>query len=258
MIILLAILLAVTVFLVKGILDDSQSSDTNQIAENNYDYSKFKLDENGFMSYSDKNGLKGTTGIDVSSHNGYIDWAKVAKSGIKFAYIRVGYRGYTEGEIKDDPYFSYNIQNARANGIDVGVYFFSQAINGEEAVEEADYVADKISGYNVKYPVAFDMEYNNVENERIGKLTQKQKTEIMRSFCFECYGNGYKPIVYGNNQWLAGEFDISSVLNFDTWYAGYSNKPMVKYSFEIWQYSNSGVIDGIDGTVDMNICLKEY
>ncbi|MGI6220863.1 MAG: glycoside hydrolase family 25 protein [Coriobacteriales bacterium] len=236
------------------------SSLFGSIEENTYDWSRLTTDGD-IKSYTSGTGQKAKLGVDVSEHNGgNIDWDQIAQSGVEFAYVRVGYRGYTEGFIQTDAQASRNIMGAKAAGIDPAVYIFSQAITVDEAREEADYACDAMETYGLskEYPVAFDMEENNVENERIDGLSAEELTEIALAFCDRVRERGYTPIVYGNDKWLNGYFDLSKLAGEELlWLAEYDDQPSVSYNFKIWQYTSTADLPGSGGNLDMDLMFPD-
>lgn len=226
-----------------------------------YDYSKIVTDEKGFKYY-DLGGeeKKSWKGIDVSAYQGDINWAAVADSGIDFAFIRLGYRGYTEGTLIRDVNFDKNVQEATANGIQVGVYFVTQAISVEEAKEEARYVLDCIKWYDVTWPIAYDVENSSSRSAegRADKLTQEQYTDQIVAFCDTIKEAGYTPMVYSNTRWFVSRIDMSRIKDYDIWFAYYRDNIYFPYDFKIWQFSNTGSVSGIHGDVDQNISFVNY
>ncbi|MEG0071269.1 MAG: glycoside hydrolase family 25 protein [Raoultibacter sp.] len=250
-------LVAACALFLEGCFDSGESSlsSPRNLPQNGYDYARL-VDTGGVKSYRGADGKMAAEGIDVSSHNQQIDWQAVAASGVDFAYIRAGYRGYTEGKIWEDEAFAYNIEGATNAGLDVGVYFFSQAITEQEAREEADWVIDAVGGYNLHYPVAFDLEENGVKNERIAGLNRAEQTAIAQAFCNRVRERGFGAIIYGNNLWLDGHYDLEALIdNYDLWYADYANQPGQTYRFRMWQYTSSGEVPGVSGSVDRNLCF---
>ncbi|MEA4823950.1 MAG: GH25 family lysozyme [Clostridiaceae bacterium] len=208
------------------------------------------------MRYAGKETL---AGIDVSSHNGKIDWKAVAESGVEFAFIRVGFRGYGEdGSMNKDVRFDENIIGAKAAGIKVGVYFYSQATNIAEAMEEADFVLDAIRGYEIDYPVVYDWEVVNLQTARTYGLDRDMLTACMLIFCERIALEGYRPMVYFNKYLATMRCDLTKLLNYDFWYAQYAECPTLDCPYQIWQYSQTGQVDGIDGYVDLNIGFFDY
>lgn len=221
-----------------------------ELNENTYEYTN--LDTSGTIWSYEDDIYTTIPGIDVSEHQEEIDWEVVKNAGVEFAFIRVGYRGTESGECTLDDYFEQNIEGALANGIDVGVYFFSQAINIDEAREEAYYVLDKIQSYNVTLPVVFDMEYPEIGTNRIALLTASEKTKIANTFLSIVERSGYTPMVYGSSKTIGEHYELQYLTQYKTWIADYDTYVKYPYNFMIWQYSESGSIDGI-GTVDLDL-----
>ena len=197
-------------------------------------------------------------GIDVSVYQGDIDWEAVAADGIDFAFIRVGYRGYTSGALMLDTNCLTNVKNAMNAGLDVGVYFFSQATSTTEAVEEAELLLSAIEGYDITYPVVFDMEEIYNESSRVDNLSAEDITKITRAFCKRIAQAGLQPMIYGNTKWLASHMQLEKLMDYPIWFAQYNDKPLFLYDFFIWQYSSTGTVEGIEGSVDLNICFKSW
>ena len=197
-------------------------------------------------------------GIDVSEYQKFIDWRTVKNSGIDFAIIRVGYRGYGNGKIVEDRFFDNNIQEATKAGMDIGFYFYSQAISVEEAVQEAQFTLQLLSKYNVPitYPIAIDTERTPNGNGRADGISKELRTEVVRAFCNEIQRAGYKTMIYANKNWLLNDLNITS-LNYDVWLAHYTDATDYPYPYTIWQYTSTGSVNGIVGNVDMNIGYKK-
>ncbi len=204
----------------------------------------------GFLSYTGP-GFSSVPGVDVSEYQKTIDWESAAASGIRFAMIRLGYRGSQNGALTEDPMAAYNLRKAKAAGLETGVYFYSQARNVDEAVEEAKFVVRKIRGRGVTYPVAFDMEVS--ENDRNGGLSVRQRTEIADAFCSIIAQNGYTPMIYGNPTWLNGWIDMSYLAKYDVWLAHYTGRTSYRGRYRMWQYSDRGRVAGIPVSVDLNV-----
>lgn len=197
-------------------------------------------------------------GIDVSTYQGDIDWEKVAASGVKFVFIRLGYRGYESGLLVKDDRFEDNIRGALQNGIAVGVYFVTQAISVEEAVEEAQFVMENIRPYNVTWPIVLDIEDAASATARTAELSQQARTDHAIAFCETVKESGYTPMLYCNIRWFIEKLDITRITDYDKWFAQYFRKPFFPYAFQMWQYSSTGRIDGIEGNVDYNISFVDY
>lgn len=193
-------------------------------------------------------------GIDVSNHLGKINWEKVKADGFEFAIIRLGYRGYgKEGNIKIDKYFKRNIEGAQKAGLDVGVYFFAQAINEEEAIEEAQFVIDNLDGYELQLPVVYDPESILDAPARTDDVSGEQFTNNTLRFCSMIQEAGYQPMVYSNMLWEAFELDLEKLGDIPIWYADYEPLPQTPYKYDMLQYSNTGTVSGIGTGVDLDI-----
>ncbi len=199
-------------------------------------------------------------GIDVSEFQKIIDWQSVKKTGIDFAIIRAGYRGWGSGKLVTDMFFDNNIKEATRAGIDIGIYFFTQAVTEEEAREEARYTINLLSKYNVpvKYPIAIDTERTPPGNGRGDRISKEQRTKIVQAFCQEIEKSGYKSMIYGNKNWLLNDLEIEKLSKYDIWLADYITTTNYQYPYTIWQYTSDGNVSGIGGRVDMNIGYKRY
>lgn len=194
-------------------------------------------------------------GVDVSHHQGEIDWKRVKAAGYEFAFIRLGYRGYQTGKLCLDRCFYQNLQNAQACGMQVGVYFFSQAINVEEAVEEADFVIQKLGEYQLQLPVVYDPESILDAEARTDNISGEQFTKNTIAFCRRIQEAGFTSMIYSNMLWEAYELDLTQLDSYPIWYADYEPLPQTPYHFAFWQYSNTGSVDGIGTDADLNIRL---
>lgn len=226
------------------------------LPKNSYDFSKLRYQD--AMAVYDVDGVTAKTGIDVSKYQGNIDWNAVKKSGISYAFIRVGLRGYGTGEILQDEYCLKNLEGATKAGMDIGVYFFSQAISKAEAIEEAEFVLKQIEGYDISYPIVFDMEEIASDTSRTKDLTAAQITDITIAFCERIKQAGHTPMIYGNIDWMIEHIELERLTEYDKWFAQYFNKPFFPYEFQMWQYTNKGKVDGIKGEVDLNLCFADY
>ena len=197
----------------------------------------------------------GTKGIDVSKWNGSIDWNAVKNSGISYVIIRCGYRGSTQGALIEDSKFSTNIKGATAAGLKVGVYFFTQAVDEVEAVEEASMVIEMIRGYTISYPVYLDVEPSGGRGDKISKA---QRTAVCKSFCATMQTSGYTSGVYANRTWLSEKLDAGELGAYKIWLAQYAATPTYTGRYDMWQYKSTGKVSGIKGDVDMNISYLGY
>ena len=192
-------------------------------------------------------------GIDVSKWNETIDWEAVKEDGVEFAIIRCGYRGSLSGSLIIDPTYEENIRGAIAADIPVGVYFFTQAVNEVEAVEEASMVINLIRRYDVDYPVFLDSESAG-GNGRADKLEAEERTRIHKAFLETIAAAGYATGIYGSANWLDGKVEMKELSGYHTWLAEYADIPSYDGYYHMWQYTSKGSIDGISTNVDLNLC----
>lgn len=210
---------------------------------------KYSFNSDGSLKVS------GAMGIDVSKHNGNIDWNAVKNAGVNYVIIRCGYRGSATGVLVEDEKFRSNIQGAQAAGLKVGIYFFSQAVNEREAIEEASLTIDLIRKYKITYPVYMDVE---AANGRADGVDAGRRTGIIQAFCETIRGSGYTAGVYANKTWLASKMNVGSLGSYKIWLAQYAAAPSYSGRYEMWQYSSKGRISGISGNVDLNISYMSY
>ncbi len=191
---------------------------------------------------------KGITISKYQNRAGAIDWERVKGDGVSFAMVRLGYLGDL------DPYFDENMRNARAHGINTGIFFYTQAMDTATAVAEAEFVLDIIKDYPVSYPVAYDVESQYLLD--MGKSRQ-EITDQVNAFCQVIAAAGYRPIVYGNNEWLTRNMDTSQI-PYDIWYSRYETSVNEYPNRTLWQYTDSGLVDGIVGEVCIDIAFTDY
>lgn len=216
------------------------------------------ISRNGYTFYKENNAVTSISGIDVSVHQGDIDWQKVKDAGVEFAMIRVGYRTYGGGEVKFDDKFAENLKGAREAGIETGVYFFSQATTVDEAIEEADAVLDAIAPYEITYPVVYDWEIIYDDSARTDDVPVDVLTDCCISFCERVRSAGYTPMIYQNKRTTLFKLDLPRLQDYDFWLAEYGDEPTYYYDFDMWQYSCTGKVPGIEGDVDLNISFRDY
>lgn len=195
-------------------------------------------------------------GIDVSYHNGTLDWSTIKAAGVDFAILRAAYRGYgTEGTLVRDAKFAEYMQGAMSQGIPVGAYIYSQAITTAEAVQEANYILNIVRGYSLDLPIVFDYEFAGVKTGRLdsawssGKLNKSKMTDIALAFCDTIKNAGYDAMVYANKTFLSKNLDHEVIENagYDVWLAHYTTNTNYTGDYKIWQYTSSGRIPGIEG-----------
>lgn len=243
----------------KLIINDMYLGETT-IPKYKYDINtldnKLFINENGRITYPDA-----FVGIDVSEHQGDIDWQKVKDSGVDYAIIRVGYRGYTRGRLYQDEMFEKNVKGATDAGIKVGLYVFSQAVSVMEAEEEAGYILGLIQNYQIDYPIVFDWENittSDAEKARTNAVSGEDATEMAKAFCTKISKAGYNTAVYMNKYQSYNFYDLDKLSEFDIWYAEYQPLPSLYYEFTMWQYTEEGTVDGIEVPCDINISFKNY
>lgn len=224
---------------------DASKEDTADIGES---------DDGSLLESGEIDLSSGTIGIDVSKYNKDIDWEKVKASGIEFAIIRLGYRGSSTGVLVEDPYFEKNFAGAKAAGVKTGVYFFTQALNEQEAIEEAEMVAAFVEPSELSTPVFLDVE---TAHGRGDLISADQRTANINAFCKALEEKGYKAGVYANKTWFNKYINTDALDGWKIWLAQYKVKsPTWKGHYDAWQYSSKGHVDGISGYVDLDLNLS--
>lgn len=220
------------------------------LAENPYHAGDFAYN-NGYLTCI---AGKSILGVDVSSHQGNIDWAKVAKTDVAFAMVRVGYRGYVVGDIREDTMWKTNMQGARENGLMLGAYFFSQAISVEEALEEAEFVLSLLDGMELEMPIVFDWEPIG-DSARTAHMDAETLNACAKAFCNTMENAGYDAMVYFNIDLSTRLLDLTQMqeAGYHFWLAMYTDRMTFPHKIDMWQYSDGGMVSGIDGNVDLNL-----
>ncbi len=211
-----------------------------------------------FKEYAPNDKKASFCGIDVSKYQGDIDWEAVAKSGVDFAMIRMGSRGYSRGQVVVDDKLYDNLRGCSENGIRVGIYFYSQAITPEEAIEEANYCIGSIGNFKIEYPIVFDSEEVVGDSYRTENLTMTQRSSIAQAFCTTVSMYGYTPMIAATKKQFASCFDMSMIEQYDWWLFDTDEYSVFPYKYAIWQYSKTGNIEGINGAVDLDISFIDY
>ena len=231
----------------------------DDLQKNDYVLENLNILEDGEVQYMQDGQVVSHKGIDVSKHQGNIDWTKVAADGVEFAFIRVGPRGYgTEGKLVEDEYFEQNVKGALQAGIKVGVYFYSQAITDEELLEEANLVLEKVKPYNIELPIVFDVEKVSGGKGRANELSVEERTRLTALFCQTIQDAGYKPMIYHNMEMGTLMLDLGQLEQYDKWFAYYNDDLYYPYAYKVWQYSEKGAVDGINEEVDLNIWFGDF
>ncbi len=210
--------------------------------------------EDGVVRYQGA-AYRAVQGVDVSYFQEEIDWNAVAASGVEFAMIRAGYRGYTDGAVSEDERFRENAANARAAGLEIGLYFFSQAVTPEEAAEEAAWLVSAAEPFDVTLPLAFDWEpiAGAGEGTRTAEMNGAETTACAVAFCAAVRAAGYEPCVYFSRWQGYYDYDLSQLTDAAFWVSGTGDWDDFYYAHAIWQYSFSGAVDGIAGSVDRDL-----
>ena len=229
-----------------------------ELEKNSYNIDNLVVDEaTGRYSYTEDGNVTSKFGIDVSSHQGEIDWQAVAADGVEFAFVRAVYRGYGTGKLVVDENCIANIEGAQAAGIDVGVYVFSQAVTQAEVLEEASTVLTLLEGHQLQLPVVFDVEKVNDSEARTNALSVEDRTNLTIAFNDAIKNAGYDTMVYHNTEMGAMLLDLTKLTDCPKWFAGYNQEFYWPYKFNVWQYSESGHVNGIEGAVDLDIWLSQ-
>ena len=238
-----------------------KAQETVTVRPNPYNPANFSyLDEiSENIGYFDEN-YESLQGIDVSDHQGEIDWQAVADAGYEFVFVRVGFRGYgAEGTLNEDSMAIQYMQGAEAAGLEVGAYFFSQALNEEEAAEEALFAVDVIkrSGVKMTLPLVYDPEFIEGTQGRADHLSREQISANAQAFRKAAEGAmKCRTALYTNLYWENNYFDNETLNDFEIWYADYKEAPQSPYHFTWWQYSETGSVPGIKGEMDLNLWIR--
>ena len=229
------------------------------LKKNTYDFTRLE-EKNGLKKYVDGGKTLSYLGADLSKYNGDVNFASMKAAGVDYVMIRVGSRGYNTGKITLDEKFNDYIKAASEAGLQIGVYFASQAISQEEASQEADFVLQNLAPYqtSITYPVAFDMEFAANDEARIDGLRTADRTAIATTFLDKIKNAGYIPMVYGNKEWLIKEVDMTGLQQYDVWLSQEEEAPDYPYQFAMWQYTTDGVLNGVPGDVGLDISFVNY
>lgn len=238
----------------------SRKLNPGEIYKNAYYDGSFVI-EDGFMAYYDENGDKiSHVGVDLSYHNKKVNWDELANSPVEFVMLRCGYRGYTEGGLVTDEKFKEYAAKANEYGIPLGVYFFTQAIDEQEAIAEAEYVIKLIEDYDISYPVAIDTELVADEEARtvLADLSKEELTDICIAFCERIKEAGYYPMVYASENWFRRKLEVTRLMAYDFWAPQFLDDNDFLYDFTIWQYTETGNAPGVEGDCDLDISMVDY
>lgn len=237
---------------------------------NNYNFNDLVY-QAPIMKYYENNHKASYVGIDISKTDDYVDFLRLKNAGIDYVMIRVGQRGYFSGELTLDDNFEDNLRRATEAGIGVGLYFYSQAITTDEAIEEAEFVLSAISVNSVsdngvydntietkiKYPIVFYMENIN-DDARTDSLTQMGRTNIAMAFMDTIKNAGYTPMLYGNKEWLIKKYSLGTLDGYELWVDEPGEMPSFPYKFQMWNYSKNGRVNGITSDASLSISFVDY
>ena len=227
-------------------------SDTSVRSSAEYLDASFWKDTEQGIRYYDQEGYRSEFGIDISEWVEDVDFRKLRSSGVSFVILRAGYRGYETGKFVPDTRFSEYLKGAKAAGLRVGAYFVSQAVNEEEAVEEAQYVLEMCKGYALEMPVYIDLE-SVYDTARTDELSAKDFTDIVITFCKTVEEQGMRGGVYANDQWFHNKLLFGRIKQYDIWIAQYADELSTDLPVNMWQYSSEGLVDGCSMWVDLNV-----
>lgn len=220
---------------------------------NPYGRLDFQYNRNNYLLCQEQDSYPG---IDVSAFQGEIDWQQVADSGIQFAIVRLGYRGYGKaGKMVEDEYAKKNLQGARDAGLAVGAYFFSQALSIEEVDEEIEFFLDILGDFRLDMPLILDWEQVGVEGARTNNMDARTLTNMQLHFCKTMTEKGYRPMIYFNWSQSSRLLYLSELEEYPFWLALYQDRMTYPYKVEMWQYTDQGKVPGIQGNVDINVYM---
>ena len=236
-----------------------ETGDEATLSANIVTMSDIKVIADGEYQYIKDGAVASRKGIDVSKYQESINWQKVAADGVEYAFVRVGCRGYgSSGTLIKDEKFHTNVKGALGQNIDVGAYFFTQALTVKEAEEEAELVIKELDGYNITYPVAIDVERVDGQKARQDALSVEERTEVCIAFCERIKEAGYTPMVYGDLETFSELLNVEALAAYDFWICETDGEMTFPYEFAVWQYSHEGRVSGIKGDTSISISLKEW
>jgi GH25 family lysozyme M1 (1,4-beta-N-acetylmuramidase) len=231
---------------------------TDAIPHNSYEQENLEILESGEYRYLEDGQVVSHKGIDVSSYQGDIDWEKVAADGVDFAFIRAVYRGYgSAGRLVEDEKFDANMAGAMDAGISAGLYVYTQAISNEEVLEEANLAIAKAAKYTDHCTIVVDVEKVADAGGRMNALEVSERTRLVALFCQLIEEAGYTPMIYCNLEMAVLMLDMEQLTGYDIWFAAYTDTLYYPYAYSVWQYTEKGIVDGIDGEVDLDLSFTQ-
>ena len=230
---------------------------TPYLPKNDYDYTNL-VSQSGRMTYYTDGRVTSYLGVTIDKYDDYVDFGLLRDDGIDYVMVRVGVRGYGTGTITLDEYYTDNISRANQAGLDVGLYFSSQAITVEEATEEAVALIAVAQENKITYPLAIDIGFILNDTSRIEDLTKAEKTEIIRTFADTIKEAGFNCVIHADKEFLIKEIDLSKFSDVDIWLDNNGDLPDYPYAFTMWEYASNGTVDGLNGPADMSISFIDY
>lgn len=231
---------------------------SQKIPANTYDFTKLKI-TNGKMAYYQDDEPVSKLGVELSESSGAVDFELLKAEGIDFVMLRLGSRGYESGLINEDTRFADNLQKALKEGLEVGVIFYSQAVNVKEAAEEAEFVLDKIRGQQVRYPVAFAVENIANDDARTDILNADKRTQVAEAFLQSIEAEGYRGLLYGSKNWLLTELVPDKLLvDYDVWLNDTASIPDYPYRFRLWKYASNQTLSSVEKPFSYVISFVDY
>ena len=251
-----------TITIDDSVLGTVEIQTVEGVTLNTYDAENLVQDDNGFYTYSVDGKKVSEMGVDLSEYQGNFSFADIKAAGIDFVMLRLGGRYYSEaGGLYADSCFDDYYEAAKSAGLKVGAYFFSQAASVQDAKEEAAYALELLGNKTLDYPLAFDWETIDDDEARTDNVSGDELTALAAAFCDAVKDGGYTPIVYASTSLILQSYDFETMKAYDFWLADYREFPesdKMYYSFTMWQYTTEGHIDGVDDSIDLNLCLKPY
>lgn len=229
----------------------------SNLALNDYVKSRFVYKE-PIMSYYVNGKEASWFGVDISRKQGVVDFKKLKKAGCDFVMIKVGGRGYSSGEVVLDEKLKDYMTDAKNAGLDIGVYFYSQAVSKSEIEEEVETLLEAIKDYQINYPVVYMMQEVEGDMARVELLDEESRTSFAKTFLEAVKKAGYTPMIYGNKEWLVTKLNLEELSDYDIWLAQDGDAPDYPYEFTMWQYDKEGIINGITEETGLNISFVDY
>lgn len=225
---------------------------------NDFKTEEVRQDSSGEYTYERSGETISSKGIDISSHQGEIEWDLVAGDDVDFVFIRALYRGYESGKLVEDTEFKTNIEGATSHGIKAGAYIFTQAVTQAEVDEELDMLWGLLQNVDLELPIVVDVEEAGEGSGRMDQLSIAERTDLIKYYCESIKEAGFKPMIYYNINGALLMLDLKELEDYEKWFAVYDTQFYYPYAYSVWQYSNTGSVNGIEGNVDLNLSFKDF